>query len=148
MNFSAIATPSVLGSASLLAFISVRSTSIAERIRSADREIVDSASAPERRKNLQLQVRGLRHRYLADTYGMLALLVAFAAFIAMDALAPISNGGAVSAFAVGIITGFAGFILTLYEVVTSPITLFADIAYAEAVTRNDAPPSDGANAGR
>ena len=28
----------------------------------------------------------------------------------------------------GILTGFAGFILTLYEVVTSPITLFADCA--------------------
>jgi hypothetical protein len=141
IDFSSIQTPLILGSASLIAFLSVRGANIAERIRSADKEIVDAATVPERRKNLLFQVHGLRDRYLADTYATVALLLSFASFVAMAALAPFEHEWATAAFGIGIVAGVIGFCLTLYEVVTSKTTLFADIAYAQAVADAKAPPS-------
>lgn len=135
-DFSLIASPVILGVASLIAFVSVRSTSIADRVRSADKEIVEAATVPERRKNLLAQVHGLRSRYVADTYAMACLLIAFVAFVAMGVLNKMSPQGALGAFAVGTSFGVSGFILALYEVVTAKNTLLIDIEYAAAVARD------------
>jgi len=139
MHFATIASPIILGCASLIAFVSVRSTSIADRIRNADKEIVDSATVPERRHNLLGQVRCLQHRYVADTYAMAALLLSFVAFVAMGALDAFARNAACIAFAFGCVCGGIGFLLTLYEVFTAPRTLLSDIAYAEAVAREEKP---------
>jgi hypothetical protein len=139
MHFATIASPVILGVASLVAFVSVRSTSIADRVRSADREIVDAATVPERRHNLLAQVRGLQRRYVADTYAMMALLLSFVGFVAMGALDAFATNAACVAFALACIAGIVGFVLALYEVFTAPHTLNADIAYAEAVAREEQP---------
>ena len=133
MDYASIATPLILGTASVIAFVSVRSTSIADRIRGADREIILADTTVARRKNLLLQVHGLKRRYTASTYALLLLLFAFAAFVIMGALNATLHHGAIAAFGIGAVLGVVGFGLTLYEVMTSGRTLFADTEYAELV---------------
>jgi len=138
MRFDLISTPLILGSASLIAFVSVRSTSLSDRIRDADREVIAPTTTPARRRNLvEDQIRGLKFRYECSNYALFFLLFSFVAFVAMGTLAgtTAARSGAAVALGIGILLGAAGFGLILYEVLASKRTLFADTAYAEAVYR-------------
>src|SRR5438045_3002733 len=88
MHFELISTPLIVGNASLIAFVSVRSASISDRIREADREVITLMTTPARRKNLvERQIRPLKRRYVSSNYALICLLLAFIAFVAMAALA-------------------------------------------------------------
>jgi hypothetical protein len=139
MRFDLISTPLILGSASLIAFVSVRSTSLSDRIRDADREVIAPTTTPARRRNLvEEQIRNLKFRYECSNYALLFLLFSVVAFVAMGTLAGTAgarSSAATIAFGTGILLGAAGFGLILYEVLASKRTLFADTAFAEAVYR-------------
>lgn len=139
MDYATIASPLIIGAASVIAFVSIRATSISDRIRTAVHESIATDTPPERRKNLIGQLRGLKRRYSASTYALLFLLLSFASFVTMAALNAASRHSAAAAFAVGFTFGVLGFLLTLYEVLTSSRTLFADTRYAEQVFSETAP---------
>ena len=142
VTYASIATPLILGTASLIAFVSVRNTSIADRVRAANLQVIDPKTPAGRRKNLvEGQILGLCHRYISSTYALLVLLFSFVAFVVMGALDARARAGATTAFGCGVVLGGAGFILTLYEVFTSRQTLDADTAYATAVYEETLRPS-------
>lgn len=140
MHFDLISTPLILGSASLIAFVSVRSASISDRVREANREVIAPGTTPARRHNLmQRQIPVLKRRYLASQYALLFLLLAFIAFVVMATLFglmyPATSASEIALFA-GIGFALIAFALTLYEVAISGSTLTADIEYAESVYRD------------
>lgn len=136
MRFDLISAPLILGSASLVAFVSVRSTSIAGLLREIDREVIAPATTQARRRNLvERQMRPLKRRYQSDTVALVCLLLSFVAFVTMGAFAggAETTGAAALALGAGMLLGLVGFALVLFEVATSPHTLFADTAFAEEV---------------
>lgn len=137
MHLEVISTPLILGSASLIAFISVRSASISDRIREANREVIAPNTTLARRKNLvERQIRRLKRRFMFSNYALLCLLLAFIAFVAMAALSGLmspSKEAPIAALYVGIAFAAVAFGMTLYEVTISSGSLLADTEFAEAV---------------